>query len=168
MHSTKSGKEFENAVAKKLKKMGFKKLDRKHWSDCKDKYDRCFTQHFPFGCSLWRKKRFVDFRVKFDDCGEFDVEAKYKSKTSGTTDQIAWVALHVANTNDFPFFLVVGGETLTNERRNRLPVLRETAASFDCVLGVGTLEEFAAKLKQKEFAVELKRLRDQVQPPAKS
>ena len=80
------------------------------------------------------------------------MEAKFHN-ANGTTDQIAWVALHVAARNGFPFFLVVGGSALTDKKH--LPVLRETAGLLNWVLGVGTLEDFAAKLDQEEFAVKL-------------
>ena len=63
--------------------------------------------------------------------------------TPGTVDQIPWVALHVAERNGFPFFLVVDGSVLTD--KDHLPVLQKTAASLNCVLGAGTLDYFTAQ-----------------------
>ena len=159
MHGTQSGKVFEKMVAEKLKKMGFKELEHSAWPDCKDKHPRCFTAQILSGCGLYGQVRKVDFRVKIGDRGEFDVEAKFHNG-NGTTDQLAWVELDVADQNDFPFFLVVGGSALTDKKH--LPKLRKKAGSLNCVLGVGTLEEFAAKLQQEEFAVVLKKVSDRL------
>ena len=134
------GRKFETKVAEKLEELDFVKLSGKAWRHRKDKYRRCFTKQFASGRGLYRERR-VDFRVKLDGC-EFDVEAKFQ-KGSGTADQLAWVALKVADRNRFPLFLVIGGRIMETQC---LPVLAEAAASSHYVLGVGTLEEFAAKL----------------------
>ena len=137
-----SGRKFETEVAEKLKEAGIVELSHDEWLNCKDVQPRCFTQHFVSGRGLYRRERRVDFRVKLD-CGEFDVEAKFQEK-SGTADQLAWVALKVADMNEFPIYLVIGGRLMEKEC---LPVPAETAASSHYVLGVGTLDEFAAKLR---------------------
>lgn len=136
----KRGKEFENKIAEKLKKMQFEELPKEKWSDYKDKHSRCFTKEFHSGCGLYGEERRVDFRVKHGCC-EFDVEAKYQDG-SGTADRIPWAELKVAEKNRLPFYLVIGGSLLTQERRSS--VLKE-AADSSCYdhLHVGTRDDFA-------------------------
>ena len=139
--ATKRGVEFKNKVMQKLEEAKIVRLSGKDWPNSKDKRPRCFTPEFVSGRGLYNRMRRVDFRVKLD-FAEFDVEAKFQ-ESRGTTDQLAWVALKVADRNRFPLFLVIGGKIMEKEC---LPVLAETAALSRYVLGVGTLEEFAAKL----------------------
>ena len=133
-----SGNKFEDEVAQRLEDMQFVKLTKEEWPDCKNKHNCCFTKQFPSGRGLYRERR-VDFRVK-SGCREFDVEAKYQNGR-GTTDQLAWVALKVAERNKFPLYLVIGGKVMVEECSS---VLKETADS-SCYdhLHVGTLDDFA-------------------------
>ena len=137
-----SGTEFQTKVADKLRELKFVELSGEEWRNCQNKPSRCFTAQFVSGRGLYRERR-VDFRVKLDDC-EFDVEAKFQD-SSGTADQLAWVALKVADRNEFPLFLVIGGRILVNEC---LPELEAAAKESSYVLGVGTLEDFAAWLSR--------------------
>ena len=141
-----SGNRFEDEVARKLECMQFVKLTKEEWLNYKNKHSRCFTKQFPSGRSLYRERR-VDFRVK-SGCREFDVEAKFQEK-SGTADQLAWVALKVAERNKFPLYLVIGGKVMVEECSS---VLKETAKS-SCYdhLRVGTLDEFAESLRSSEL-----------------
>lgn len=132
----KSGKKFEAKIVKKLEDAKFKELPNKKWDNGKDKHCRCFTRQFLSGRGLYNRKRRVDFRIK-SGRREFDVEAKFQKK-SGTTDQLAWVALKVAERNKFPFYLVIGGKVMEEEC---LGELKKTAKS-PCYLHVGTLDEF--------------------------
>ena len=145
-----SGKEFEDKVAKKLKEMQFVELSKERWPDCKNKHKRCFTKQFPSGHGLYNRSRRVDFRVR-SGCREFDVEAKFQ-ETSGTADQLAWVALKVAERNKIPLYLVIGGKVMEEECLDEL----EKTAKSPCYdhLRVGTLEVFAATLD--EFAESLR------------
>ena len=134
-----SGNKFEDEVARKLECMQFVKLTKEEWPDCKNKLIRCFTKQFPSGHGLYNRSRRVDFRVR-SGCREFDVEAKFQEK-SGTTDQLAWVALKVAERNEFPLYLVIGGKVMVEECLDEL----KEAADSSCYdhLHVGTLDDFA-------------------------
>lgn len=138
---TTSGQDFQVRIAEKLKELGFGQLSGDAWYDHEGEHGSFFAAEFPSGRGLYGRERRVDFRVKIRGC-EFDVEAKYQEQ-SGTADQLAWITLEVADRNRFPLFLVVGGSVMETEC---LPALEEKAASSRYVLGVGTLDEFAAKL----------------------